>query len=455
MHIAEFNDSFPPQTDGVAQTVRNYAYWLNRKHGECCVVTPKFPKAHDSEEFSVIRFVSIPTFVDKDYNVGLPEIAFKTSKRLETMPLDLVHAHSPFPSGSLALMTARKKEIPIVATFHSKFADDFAQRLKMENAGKIVARYVAKFFSQVDEAWAVNASTGRTLQEYGYRGPVKVMPNGCDFAPTERTEANRRSVLKAFAFEDKPTLLFVGRLVEQKNISLILKSLNLLRQSHDFNAILVGDGEGAEGYKKQAMELGLGDAVRFPGTIRDRNKLRGIYAASDVFMLPSVYDNAPLVVREAASCGCPSLLITGSNSAEGIQDGVNGFTCELGDAAFAAALGAILANPGLIRAAGEAARDTVYIPWEKVIGLVAEEYKRVIFEYKEKKTAGSAHKRYYSIPVVIAREILSKQAVRLKFATRSADRRAKERRVLIQKKNLKKFREIRTRLTENVRKRSL
>src|SRR5664280_1230057 len=136
MHYAEFNDSYPPQIDGVAQTVRNYALWLNRKHAECCVVTPHFSKAHDSKEFPVLRFSSVPTFFAKDYNLGLPDIAFKTFHRLETMPLDLVHSHCPFASGTLALMIARKKDIPLVATFHSKYADDFAQRLKTENAGK-------------------------------------------------------------------------------------------------------------------------------------------------------------------------------------------------------------------------------------------------------------------------------------------------------------------------------
>ena len=66
--------------------------------------------------------------------------------------------------------------------------------------------------------------------------------------------------------------------------------------------------------------MGLSERIRFAGALRDRDLLRQIYAASDLFVLPSVYDNAPLTVREAASCGCPSALITGSNAAEGIMD---------------------------------------------------------------------------------------------------------------------------------------
>ena len=225
MQLAQFNDSYPPVTDGVAMAMHNYALWLNRKYGECCVVTPQHPMADDDEEFQVIRFASMPMIIEKDYMLGLPEIAFKAVHTLDTMPLELVHTHCPFASGTLALMTARKKDIPMVATFHSKYADDFSQRLNSENAGKLAAWYTSKFFAQADEVWAVNSSTAKTLQEYGYRGPVTVMPNGCDFGPMERTEGIRQGVLRRLSLPDRPILLFVGRLVEQKNVGFLMNAL--------------------------------------------------------------------------------------------------------------------------------------------------------------------------------------------------------------------------------------
>lgn len=455
MYFAEFNDSFPPLTDGVAQTVRNYALWLNRKHGKCCVVTPQHPLADDHEEFPVMRFVSMPLFIVKDYKLGLPDIAFKTFHRLDTLPLDLVHAHCPFASGSLALMIARKKDIPVVATFHTKYKDDFAQRLKMENAGKIAAKYTAKYYSLVDEVWAVNAASAETLHEYGYRGPVTVMPNGCDFMPMERTDENKREVKRLYGLDDKPLLLFVGRLVEQKNVSFLLKALGTLSKGMEFNAVFVGDGEGAPAYQKQAAELGLAKRTRFIGTVQGRDTLRSIYAASDLFMLPSVYDNAPLVVREAASCGCPSVLIANSNAAEGISDGVNGFTSALKPDAYAAVLRHALENPSLIRAAGDAARETVYVSWERIVDRVADEYKRVATDYKRKNTIGCKHRRYVSIPAVFARELVNRQAVRIRFTAKNLDRQSKQRTAEMQKKNQERMKELRARLMEARRKRYL
>lgn len=452
MYYAMFNESYPPQTDGVAQTTRNYALWLNRKYGQCCVVAPQHVIAGNAvkEDFPVIRFISMPLFLVKDYSLGLPEIAFRTSIKLDSLPIDIIHAHCPFSSGTLALKTAMKKDIPLVATFHSKFADDFAQRLKMENAGKAAARYTAKFFAQADEVWTPNTSTAKTLQEYGYRGPVTVMPNGCDLTPTARTEKNRHEVLKKYKLQDKPLLLFVGRVVEQKNIAFLLKSLNILKHNADFNLLIVGDGEGIVPYQKLAVELGLADRVKFAGAIRERDPLRNIYAAADLFVLPSLYDTDGLVKREAAACGCPSVLIEGANAAEGIKDGVNGFTTVLEKEAFAATLSSLLANPGLIRAAGEAARETVYVSWESVVDRAQAEYNRIIAEYKDKKATVRGRRRHYSIPVALAREILNKQVVRIRFTTKTLDRYAQKHTATLRINNLRRIKAIKTKLLKGV-----
>ncbi len=457
MHFAMFNESYPPQTDGVAQTTRNYAVWLNRKHGGCCVVAPQHALAagHQyDEEFPVIRFASMPLFLVKEYSLGLPQIAFRTSQKLSEMPIDLVHAHCPFASGTLAMKTAVKKDVPLVATFHSKFADDFAQRLKMENAGKIAARYTAKFFSMADEAWAVNNSTAQTLRDYGYRGPITVMPNGCDFEPMARTDGNRAAVLRQFGLTDKPLLLFVGRVVEQKNIPFLLQALGQIKAGSEFNLLVIGDGEGVGPYQKLAQELGLADRVKFAGAIREREPLRGIYAAADLFVLPSVYDNAPLVVREAAACGCPSALITGTNAAEGITNGVNGFTSELDPAAYGQMIRGLLAHPEAIREAGDNARETVYVSWERIVDRVAVEYRRIIAEYQDKKASEKGLRKRYSIPAALAQEIFNKQVVRIKFTTKSLDRLAHRRTAALKAVNQQRLEMIRGKLLKSVKRQS-
>ena len=80
----------------------------------------------------------------------------------------------------------------------------------------------------------------------------------------------------------------------------LLKSLERLKETREFNLLLVGDGEGAPAYQKQAIEMGLGPRVKFAGAIRDRELLRQVYAAADIFVLPS-----PSTTTRRSPCARP------------------------------------------------------------------------------------------------------------------------------------------------------
>ena len=100
--IGLFNDCFPPIMDGVSVTVSNYAYWLQRKRGDVCVVTPQAPKADDREDYPVYRYLSMPIPMRKPYRLGFPRIDWPFHRQLSKIPFELVHAHCPFSSWVLA-----------------------------------------------------------------------------------------------------------------------------------------------------------------------------------------------------------------------------------------------------------------------------------------------------------------------------------------------------------------
>jgi len=110
----EFNDSFPPIMDGVANVVKNYAYWLNKKYGSCYVITPAFPNYQDNEEFPVLRYYSVPLPTRHPYRCGIAGLDRTFLKRVREIPFDIVHAHSPFSAGGIGLDIARRRNIPIV-----------------------------------------------------------------------------------------------------------------------------------------------------------------------------------------------------------------------------------------------------------------------------------------------------------------------------------------------------
>ena len=125
--IGQFIDSYLPVTDGVVSVVRNYAYWLNEKYGKCVVYAPNTKSFVNPDPFDVQSYLSIPIPGRKPYRFGFPALDVRYRKQLNQMQFDLVHSHSPFSSGSEALRVAKKQNIPLVGTFHSKFYDDFLQ----------------------------------------------------------------------------------------------------------------------------------------------------------------------------------------------------------------------------------------------------------------------------------------------------------------------------------------
>lgn len=105
---------------------------------------------------------------------------------------------------------------------------------------------------------------------------------------------------------DEKVMLFVGQQVLQKNLVKLLEAAALYRDSGaKFRLLMVGEGYASEQLKALARERGIDGQVIFTGVILDREELRDIYTRAQLFTFPSLYDNAPLVLREAAAVGCP------------------------------------------------------------------------------------------------------------------------------------------------------
>ncbi len=105
--------------------------------------------------------------------------------------------------------------------------------------------------------------------------------------------------------------------------------------------------------------LNLENKITFLGQISDRDKLRQCYAAADLFLFPSLYDNAPLVVREAAAMGTPALISANSTTSEVITDGFNGFLAQPEEKAFSMTIEFLMHNTPLLKRVGENARSTI------------------------------------------------------------------------------------------------
>ena len=381
VHSAQFIDNYFPVIDGVTETVHEYA-----RHMDAVVVCPAMESHYlEKHDFSyrvlTSRTIRVPF---SRYASAVPGTDRKLAEAIAREAPEIFHLHSPSLLGKYAAMLGKKTGIPVVATFHSKYYDAILEFTKSRAIAKMVTAKIVELYEACDEVWACSEETGETLRSYGYRKPYFVMPNGTDASLPDHPRELKERAREAFSLpEGKHTLLFVGQQIWYKNQRLILDTFRLLcDESDDWFLVMAGSGKDEEAIRKYAESLNLTDRqIRFAGLVKDRDLLRGIYLNSDLLFFPSVFDNAPLVLREAAVLGVPTLVTEGSNAAGAIEKDVNGFTAAASPQAMRDEILRIFAR-GDIRQVGQAARETIPLPWEKLIPMVQDRYRTVIDRYR-------------------------------------------------------------------------
>ncbi|MCK4516030.1 MAG: glycosyltransferase, partial [Spirochaetaceae bacterium] len=283
---------------------------------------------------------------------------------------------------------ARGQHIPHVTTFHTKYRDDAMKILHNDRLADIVIRRIVGFYRTVDAVWSPSASTAKTLHEYGFDGEVVVAPNGSDMAiPTqsEREILHRHGGELSGLRPAEFMLLFVGQHRWEKNVRLIINAVAWLAamlketgMGRPFRMVFAGEGYAAPAMRSMCEDLGIAERTVFLGKIVDRDALQSLFARADLFLFPSIYDNAPLVMREAAAFSLPTVVAAGSTTAEIVQDGENGFITEDDPESMARRLKLLMGQPELLRRAGRGAAKTIYIGWEDIVNWAVDQYRAII-----------------------------------------------------------------------------
>ena len=382
--ICLLNDSFPPQIDGVANAVVNYAEHIEKNGGSAMVVTPSYPEAHDEiYTYPIVRYPSINYKGMEAYRAGFP-FSPTVAKSVKENEVALLHSHCPVISTFMARELRRVAKVPIVLTYHSKFDIDIKNVIGNERLQNLCKKAMVENISACDEVWVVSEGAGENLRSIGYEGDYIVMPNGVDF-PRERLPQEKiQEVTGAYDLpHNVTTYLFVGRMMWYKGIKIILDALSKLKDAgKDFRMVFVGDGDDKSDIEEYAKEIGLYDHCVFTGAIRDRTILAAWYCRADLFLFPSSYDTNGLVVREAAACDLATVLLKGSCAAEGITDGRNGFLIDENAESLYICLMALYDNLDKVKSVGKCAADEIYISWDTSVARAMERYKIVINNFE-------------------------------------------------------------------------
>ncbi|MER7445170.1 glycosyltransferase family 4 protein, partial [Micromonospora avicenniae] len=263
---------------------------------------------------------------------------------------DVIHAHDWLVAHTA--MTLREHlDIPLVTTIHATEAGRHQGWLPEEMNRTIhgVEHWLASESGRVIVCSGYMSDEVTTL--FGVPSArVDVVPNGVE---PHRWRAPRTAVAAARArfAGDGPLVTFAGRLVYEKGVQHLLAAVPRLRERHPgLRVVIAGDGPYRGELEAEVHRLGLGGTVEMPGFLGG-GELPALMAASDCFVVPSIYEPFGMVALEGAAAGAPIAVSVTGGLAEIVEPGVTGMTFQPQDPdGLVEAVHALLADPDRARA---------------------------------------------------------------------------------------------------------
>lgn len=374
LRVALFSGNYNYVVDGPARALNRLVAHIERRGGKALVFAPaaRRPAFKHAGEMVAVPSVALPGR-RREYRLalGLPKAA---RARLDAFRPTIVHVAAPDLLGLSALDYARAKNIPAVASFHTRF-DTYPRYYGLKALEPQVTRYLRYFYARCARVYAPSDSMAAELRRDGIGADIRLWARGVDqalFNPGRRDMGWRRA--QGFG-DDDVVVAFVGRLVLEKGIDAFAGAVNAAQTANpSIRALIIGDGPA-----RAHFERALPGAV-FTGHLDGEGLARG-YASADIFLNPSVTETFGNVTLEAMASGLPAVAAAASGSRSLIAEGETGLL--IADAAsaegYARALIA-LAEDGARRAQmGAAALNRARaFDWDVILDGLLADYREVM-----------------------------------------------------------------------------
>jgi glycosyltransferase involved in cell wall biosynthesis len=366
LHLAVITETYPPEINGVANTMQQLVVGMEGRGHRVHVVRPRQtgdprPGGAPSAGETLVPGIPIPGY--RGLRFGLP-VFWRLRRLWRHERPDLVYIATQGPLGHAALKAARSAGIPAVTGFHTQF-DQYSQHYGLGILTKRIERTLRIFHNSADATLVPTADLRDQLTLRGFAN-VHVFGRGVDtarFAPSRRREDLRMAW--GCGAEDV-VLLYVGRMAAEKGIDLLLATLQAAQAAQPrVCGVMVGDGpELARLRRTHPHWVYTGAKVGVD--------LAEHYASADLFVFPSLTETFGNVVPEAMASGLAVIAFDYAAAHELVRAGKNGLTVAQRDQeAFVAATVAAVRQPERLRRMGTEARATAEaLGWDRVIEAV-------------------------------------------------------------------------------------
>lgn len=355
MRIVLFSDVYKPVVNGVVNHVALLKSYFEQWGEQVWLFVPGQPDVAEGEA-NVIRLPGIP-IADTGYHLS---VTLDQRARNILKQADVIHVHHPFLSGSFGLNAARKYEIPLVFTNHTRYDLYVQQYLPLipEALSDTALQAFFRVFSQRCSAFIAPSQGIADVmrEEWGVQGQVAVIPNGVELEDFHSAvSAKSRQVLGIR--DDALVGIYVGRMSGEKDVDRLLRIFAVLADEEPrLHLLLIGGGPELAEYRALAEELGVDDSATFLGPLPYK-EIPGYLKLADFFVSASVSEVHPLTFIEAAATGLPAVGIDSPGVADMIVDGKTGFVAEDSDLSFGLRVLRLAKDADLRQRMGQAAQE--------------------------------------------------------------------------------------------------
>jgi glycosyltransferase involved in cell wall biosynthesis len=309
MRVLMVSDVYFPRINGVSSSIETFKNTLHECDIDVKIIVPRY--SDEAEETGVIRIKSGRLPFDPE-DRRLSWRAMRKAAREYARESDLIHIHTPFIAHYAGLRAAREQQLPVLATYHTLFAEYLQHYLPL--LPQRYLRFLAHRFSRrqcnaLDAVLVPSGAMLEQLKQYGVCAPMHVLPTGIPLEQFAR--GNRQAFRHRLGISgERPVALFVGRVAHEKNIGFLLRMWALaLQKNPEILLLLAGDGPAMPDLKEEARRLGIEHAVRFLGYLDRKTELLDCYAAADVFVFSSLTETQGMVLPEAMAAGLPVIAL--------------------------------------------------------------------------------------------------------------------------------------------------
>jgi len=372
LRIAVVTETYPPEVNGVAMTLGRLVNGLQVRNHQVQLIRPRQhaddqpqPTATFTEHLQ--RGIALPRY--EGLKMGLPAKAALSRLWTRHRP-DVVQIATEGPLGWSALAAANKLQLPVASDFHTNF-HSYSNHYGLGLLRRAIVAYLRKFHNKAAVTLVPTAGIRRELLAHGYEN-IEIIGRGVDtqlFHPGRRDAALRA---QWGVGENETAVLYVGRLAAEKNLALVFRAFDAMREAHPASRlILVGDGP-----ERASWQAKRPDAI-FCGT-RIGEALAAHYASGDVFLFPSLTETWGNVTIEAMASGLAVVAYDCAAAEEVIRHGENGLKAppEDEDAFIAQALSLASNGPLQRRLGTAAAARAAQLSWDAII----DSFERVLLQ---------------------------------------------------------------------------